>query len=333
MFRKFLVTGATGFLGRTVVSQLVAENKTVHALVMKNDPYLHLLPDEVHRTFGDVCDTDSLDCFFADSGGDSAVIHCAGVVSVASEPGERIYRINVGGTNNVIVECLKHNVGKLVYVSSVHAFCDDENTGVITENSPIIPKQAVGDYAKSKAMATCLAMEAEKDGLDVGVVFPSGLLGPGDLGKGGLIAMLRAFADGKLPFAVKGGYDFADVRDVAKGTVAAAQAKGKKYILSGCYATIKDILQHAASALDIKNSPLYLPLAAAKMAAPLFEKYCIRKNLPLYFTPYSVSVLASEARFNNRAAKNDLDYNPRPIGQTVRDTVLWLTGKGCEAMA
>jgi dihydroflavonol-4-reductase len=53
--------------------------------------------------------------------------------------------------------------------------------------------------------------------LPVTVVHPSGILGPYDLGRNHLVALLKDFSDGKLTAAVKGGYDFVDVRDVVDG--------------------------------------------------------------------------------------------------------------------
>ena len=55
MFDKYLVTGATGFLGRAVAEELVRRKAQVHALVLHDDPYINLLPKEVHTVIGDVC--------------------------------------------------------------------------------------------------------------------------------------------------------------------------------------------------------------------------------------------------------------------------------------
>ena len=98
MYDKYLVTGATGFLGRAVVEALVRRGTRVYALVLHDDPYINLLPKEVHTVIGDVCAENSLTDFFADADGRTCVIHCAGIVSVASRPGPRLYQVNVGGT-------------------------------------------------------------------------------------------------------------------------------------------------------------------------------------------------------------------------------------------
>ena len=138
--------------------------------------------------------------------------------------------------------------------------------------------------------------------------------------------MLLSFIAGKLPFAVKGGYDFVDVRDAAAGVVACAEQgeKGRGYILSGHYARIAEILEAAKRTLDIKRRVTYLPIALAKLAAPLCEKRSIRKERPLYFTPYSVAVLGSNSLYSRRTAASAFGFSPRQVAESIRDTVLWL---------
>ena len=154
MYDKYLVTGATGFLGRAVVEALARRGARVHALVLHDDPYINLLPKEVHTVIGDVCAENSLTDFFADADSRTCVIHCAGVVSVASRPGSRLYQVNVGGTRQLLQQCMAHKVGKLVYVSSVHAIPEQPKGCPITENCEFSPGLVDGDYAKSKAAAT-----------------------------------------------------------------------------------------------------------------------------------------------------------------------------------
>ena len=217
MYDKYLVTGATGFLGRAVAAELVRHDAQVRALVLHNDPYISLLPKEVRTVAGDVCDKSSLADFFADADSRTCVIHCAGIVSVASRPGPRLYQVNVGGTRQLLQQCMAHKVGKLVYVSSVHAIPEQPKGCPITENCEFSPGLVDGDYAKSKAAATELVYDAAACGLNASIVFPSGIIGPDDLQGGSFTSMARSFLAGKLPFAVRGGYDFVDVRDVANG--------------------------------------------------------------------------------------------------------------------
>ena len=261
---------------------------------------------------------------------DSAcVIHCAGIISVATHPGDRIYRVNVDGTRNILKFCRQCGVGKLVYVSSVHAIPEKPKGTEIAETTAFSPELVRGDYAKSKAMATALVLQTAKEGLNASVVFPSGIIGPGDLGKGSITNMLLSFLAGKLPLAVKGGYDFVDVRDVAAGVIACAEhgLPGHGYILSGHYATIRDILELVKKTVNLRRNVSYLPISFAKLVAPLYEKISLCREGALYFTPYSIAVLDSNGAFSRNAAATALGYSPRPLSSTIRDTVLWLKEK------
>ena len=326
MFQKYLVTGANGFLGRTVISELKKKNAEVRALVLENETLSEELKKGVTVVYGDILNEESLIRFFDGANDQTCVIHCAGIVSLETHPNERIYAVNVGGTNNVLRHCEKNGVGKLVYVSSVHAIPERFKEKEITENTVFSPSAVKGDYAKSKAIATALVSESVKRGLNASVVFPSGIIGPGDSGKGGITNMLLSFIKGKLHLAVKGAYDFVDVRDVAKGIADCAERgqKGRGYVLCGQYASIKNLLYVAKNTLKLKRCVLFLPVGFAKVIAPLYEKLSLKKNRPLYFTPYSVSVLCSDGNFSKHAAVADFGYSPRSVKSSVKDTVLWL---------
>ena len=326
MFDKYLVTGATGFLGRAVAEELVRRKAQVHALVLHDDPYTDLLPKEVRTVIGDVCDKSSLSDFFADADSRTCVIHCAGIVSVASRPGPRLYQVNVGGTWKVLRQCMEHDVGKMVYVSSVHAIPEKPKGCIISEDCEFSPGLVDGDYAKSKAAATELVFDAAERGLNASIVFPSGIIGPGDLQGGSFTSMAKSFLSGKLPFAVRGGYDFVDVRDVARGILACSESgePGKGYILSGCYVTIRRMLQLVGKAAKLKYRSICLPLGLARLAAPYYERRSLRERKPLFFTPYSVSVLASNGQFSHAVASERFAYQPRPIEETLGDMTAWL---------
>ena len=326
MFDRYLVTGATGFLGRVVAEELVRRKAQVHALVLHDDPYTDLLPKEVRTVIGDVCDKSSLSDFFADADSRTCVIHCAGIVSVASRPGPRLYQVNVGGTWKVLRQCMEHDVGKMVYVSSVHAIPEKPKGCIISEDCEFSPGLVDGDYAKSKATATELVFDAAKRGLNASIVFPSGIIGPGDMQGGSFTSMAKSFLRGKLPFAVRGGYDFVDVRDVARGILACSESgePGKGYILSGHYVTIRRMLQLVGKAAKLKYRSLCLPLGLARLAAPYYERRSLRERKPLFFTPYSVSVLASNGQFSHAAASERFAYQPRPIEETLGDMTAWL---------
>lgn len=332
MCDQYLVTGATGFLGRTVVNELIGRGATVRALVLPTDSFAHLLPGEVEIVPGDVRDKSSLDAFFSDANSHTCVIHCAGIVSIASYPDSRMYSVNVVGTWNIIQQCMAHDVGMLIYVSSVHAIPEEPEGTVMTENCHFSPNFVSGNYAKSKALATQMVLNNIRKGLRACVVFPSGLIGPGDVQNSSITSMVEFYLMGKLPFAVRGGYDFVDVRDVTQGILSCSEKgeMGTGYILSGHYVTIQSMLRMVGVISQRRYRTIYLPLYLARIVAPYYEDYCLKKKRPLYFTPYSVSVLESNGKFSHRAASKKFSYYPRPLKETVRDMTTWLLRQNAE---
>ena len=329
MYQNYLITGATGFLGSVVVQLLLAHGCRVLALVKNSDPLICTLPKHVAVFYGDLTDKESLRDFFAAGGDNFCVLHCAGLISIASKPDEAIYRVNVQGTQNIIDLCCEFGAEKLVYVSSVHAIAEKPVPQTITEPNHFSPDDILGDYGKSKAMATALVLKAAQSGLNASVVLPSGILGPGDLARGNMTRMLLAFCRGRLPLGVKGGYDFVDVRDVAAGVLACTERgkAGECYILSGHYASIQDLLALTASLLGRKVPRLCAPAALAGCAAPIFEKIGQLRGECPFFTPYSIAVLRSNGIFSNRKASKDLGFHARPLKETLRSMILWFQGQ------
>lgn len=322
----YIVTGAAGHLGSTVVRKLLALGKTIRTLVLpyemhKND----LIGTEIYE--GDVCNEESLEPLFATQDGEELiVIHCAGIVSIASGYHKIVYDVNVSGTRNVVDCCIKHHVKKLVYVSSVHAIPEKPKGEIITEISHFDPDQVVGLYAKTKSEATQIVLNAAAEGLDASVVHPSGICGPYDYGRGHITQLFKDYYKGSLTAAVKGGYDFCDVRDVADGIISCVEngKQGECYILSGKYYSIPDMLEYFHEITGKKPIKTYLPLWFAKLTAPLAEVYYKILRQPPLYTSYSLYTLETNANFSNEKAKSWLGYHVRPITDTIKDMMNWM---------
>lgn len=329
MYQTYLITGATGFLGRAVLQLLLAHSCRILALVMDKDPLAYTIPENVTVFCGDLTDKDTLRSFFAAGGDNFCVLHCAGLISIASKPDEALYAVNVQGTQNIVDLCREFGASRLIYVSSVHAIPEKPAPETITEPDRFAPDEILGDYGKSKSMATALVLEAAQSGLNASVVLPSGILGPGDLARGNMTRMLLAFCRGRLPLGVKGGYDFVDVRDVAVGVLACAERgkAGECYILSGHYTTIQDMFSLTASQLGRKAPKFCVSATLASCAAPVFEKIAQLRGERPFFTPYSIAVLRSNGHFSNAKAVGALGFHARPLRETLQSMILWFQGQ------
>ena len=239
MKRYYLLTGANGHLGHTIAAKLREAGEEVRGLVLPNDPHPAPVLSGVELMEGDVCKPETLEPFFhvePDEEGprEVVVIHTAGLISISSRRSDRVRAVNVEGTRNVVDMCMRHHVSRLVHVSSVHAIPEGKAGEPIVEAARFDPGEVEGLYAKTKAEASQLVLDAAAQGLDAVIVHPSGILGPGDFGQGHLTQMIADYLNGRLVACVKGGYDFVDVRDVADGVIAAAEKgrAGECYILS-----------------------------------------------------------------------------------------------------
>ena len=167
-------------------------------------------------------------------------------------------------------------------------------------------------------------------GLDVVIVHPSGMLGPHDFGHSHLTQLVLDFCNGKLGACVKGGYDFVDVRDVAAGILSAAERgrTGECYILSNRYVEIKELLDTVSEVRGTKKIKVVLPMWLAKATAPLSEAYYALLKQPPLYTRYSLYTISTHVTFTHEKAAKELDFSPRPIRDTVSDTVAWLSSQG-----
>ncbi len=323
----YLVTGAMGHLGNTIVKRLLEQHKRVRGLALPGDHAVSFSDPQVEIVRGDICDPDSLEPFFSNpSHYDLVVIHTAGIVSIASKYQQKVYDVNVTGTKNLLEQCQKHGVRKLVHVSSVHAIPEQSSGQIITEVSRFDPDQVHGLYAKTKSEASQLVLDAAAGGLNASVVHPSGIIGPGDWGHGHLTQLVIDYLDGRLVAGVNGGYDFVDVRDVADGILSCADKgrQGECYILSNQFCRVRDLLRMLHEITGKKEIKVILPTWLAKATAPLAERYYkILKQPPLY-TAYSLYTLSSNANFSHQKAGRELDFSPRPLQQTLADTAKWL---------
>ena len=329
MKRVYMITGIGGHLGNTVARELLSAGETVRGFALPNEDVTMLYGDAVSIVRGDVRDKQSMEPLFYGLKADDEVyfIHCAGIVSVASKYDQRVVDVNVRGTENVVSLCKEHDVKKLVYISSVHALPELPHGNVIHEVEGFQSEAVIGLYAKTKAAATQVVLDAAHAGLNATIIHPSGIIGPNDYGHGHLTQMVINYLNGSLTACVEGGYDFVDVRDVASGVIAATE-KGKKgecYILSNRYIPVRELLGTLARVTGGKKINTVLPLWFAKFTAPLAELYYkIRHESPL-FTRYTLYTLTSNARFTYEKARRDLGYKPRDISATVKDTVAFLT--------
>lgn len=181
-----MLTGAAGFLGSHICSQLLERGERVRAFVLKGDPAIKYIPENVEIIEGDLCNEKDCDNLFnVNKGIETICIHCASMVTVNPDFNQKLIDVNVGGTENMLKAVLKHTeCAKFVYVGSTGAIPEQPKERKIREVSQYTPypeTKVVGWYSKSKAMASQRVLDAANKGLNACIVCPTGIMGPLDM--------------------------------------------------------------------------------------------------------------------------------------------------------
>lgn len=247
-----LVTGATGLVGAHVAFRLADSGQAVRLLHRKtadrnqlrkifslytNDPTPLL--ERIEWVEGDVTNSYSIEDALD---GVQHVYHCAAMVSFVPAERKAMLAVNIEGTANMVNASIECGVKKFCMVSSVAALGMTTTRGVISETNEWKNDPSNSWYAISKYGAEREAWRGTEEGLDVVIVNPSLILGPGDYNRSSL-EMIRMVAKG-LRWHPGGSGGFVDVRDVARAMVELVNSDiiNERFILSGYNFSYKDFL-------------------------------------------------------------------------------------------
>ncbi|MBI5460274.1 SDR family oxidoreductase [Methanobacterium sp.] len=317
-----LVTGATGHIGNVLVKKLTSSRMAVRVLILPGDDLRPLAGLDVEIVEGDITDFNSISPLFEDV---DRVFHLAGIISIMSGQDELLYRVNVMGTRNVVEACLKNNVDRLIYTSSVHALKEPPHGTQIDETCFYEPEYSRGGYDRTKAQASLEVLEGVKKGLDSVIVCPSGIIGPCDYNVSQMGQLILKYMNGNMKAYIDGAYDFVDVRDVAEGLILACRRgkAGGTYILSGEKITVQELMFTLEEITGVKRPWLKVPHWMANAAGKITSLYYRNSKSKPLFTSYSTEVLVSNCNINNFKARKELGYDPRPIKESLKDSVEW----------
>jgi dihydroflavonol-4-reductase len=296
-----------------------------------------VLPDDDARSLaglnaeiacGDVTDIQSLKNGFS---GTDLVFHLAGIVTIMPGMKKILERVNVEGVRNVVEACRMSGVRRLVYTSSIHAIAEPPQGTVIDESLPFDPDHVLGDYARSKALASLLLLEeVHKGDLDAVICCPTGVIGPCDYAISNIGQLILDFASGYLKSYVRGAYDFVDVRDVANGLILAAEKgkSGRHYILSGSQVQVSDLMKELERNIGYPAPTYEIPHTIARIAGVLASVYYRLVRRRPVFTAYSIDVLRSNSQVSSARAREELGFTSRPWQDSIRDHVAWFRSEG-----
>ena len=322
---KAAVTGATGFLGSHLTSDLLARGWSVAGLVHKQDKSA-LLPDGARAVYGDICDPAALRDLVS---GADVVIHTVSNFRTASGPPESYLRINVEGTRTALEAAAEAGCRRFVYCSTIGVHGHVEQTPA-NEQSPFNP----GDlYQETKLEAEeYVRSQVGKVPMEIVVVRPCSMYGPGDLRMLKMFRMLSKRTFFKLG-PCRENFHAVYIDDIVEGFYLAATREGvdgEVFLIGGeSYLPLDDYIDTAAEAVGAPPPFLRLPYSAFYAAAWLCEKLFVPFGIepPLHIR--RVRFFRNNRAFDTSKARRMLAFEPRTgLAEGMSATVDWYREQG-----
>jgi dihydroflavonol-4-reductase len=312
---KYLVTGATGFLGSHLVQALARGG---HEVVRFS-----------RSTGGDVLDEASVRV--AATGCDGA-FHCAGRVSRLQADAQEMYRVHVEGTRIVLDACRAAGLRRVVVASTSGTVAVSDDPNHISTESDSAPLGIIGrwPYYRAKLFAERAALSRNRAGFEVVSVNPSLLLGPGD-GRGSSTEDVRRVLEGELPAVPSGGLSFVDARDAAEamGLAMDRGRGGERYLVGACNLTMAAFVGRLTRASGAKAPRFSLPRSRplVRFGASWMNRLAPHVGLA-GVDPATIEMASYFWYVDSAKAESSLGFRPRDPNRTIHDTVEDLRARG-----
>ncbi len=323
---KYLITGATGYIGTQLTKRLIAEGHTVHALYRSEGKATELqkLPNVVLKK-GDLLDKASL---AAAAEGCYAVFHVAAHAKPWDKDPKTFYEYNLDGAVNVFVASKKAGAKRVVFTSTAGTI--SPNQGGKSSESTARLADYFTDYDRSKGQAEDAAVQFSSPSMEIVTVNPSRVYGPGLLSdSNGVTRMVKMYLEGKFRLLPGdgnsvGNYVFID--DVVEGHLAAMRQgrAGERYILGGENASFNGFFETLSSLSGKQVRMIKVPLPVMNLAAHFMEARANLTGKPPVLTPPWVKRFHFNWELSIEKAKRELGYEPLGLEQGLAKTLNWL---------
>lgn len=318
---RIMITGSSGYLGKRLVERTLEAGHEVVGLDLKPSGLKHAGYREVA---GDVTDVGVVAGAIRDC---DAVFHLAAALAQFERDEQRMHRVNVEGTANVLAAALGRGVEKTVFMSSVEVY-GVEVPVPCPEDAPFNP---VCQYGRDKVEGEELCGEYLAKGMDITIFRPPTINGPGQ-NEPFLIDQIKAISRGKATLLPGGGrtrLQMVHVDDVASAVLMSLDKKeacGKAMNLgSDDIPTLRELVSALYRHAGKREKFISINATLARAAVRLLSRLGIS---PL--EPQHLEIALRDYVFDNTRAKEVLSWRPtRNDVETAIETYEWyVSGTG-----
>ena len=321
---KVFLTGGGGFIGGALASALQARGDEVIALGRSDHAAQSLAALDVQVVRGDVLDPAGWEDAMA---GCELVFHVAGVNSHCPKDPQRLVRVNVEGTENVVRAAARAGASRVVFTSSGASIGEAAGT-VGTETSPHRGSYlSIYDRSKHEGERAAFAAAAAS-GVEAVALNPSSVQGPPR--KSGNGAIIIAYLNGRLRAFVDTYVSVVDVRDVVRAQILAADRgrPGNRYILNGATIPSSEALELVTELSGIDNRVVMIPPSLARGAATLVDSALRLRGKTSPICRARVDTILHGHRYDGSLATRELGLHYTPLAETFGRTIEWAVGEG-----
>lgn len=321
------VTGSTGLVGMHLLTALLARNEGVRALF--RDPTSRRQAEtfitnqgistaKLEWFEGDVLDIQAMEDAMR---GCMRVFHAAALVSFHRRDRDALYRVNVGGTANIVNAALGEGVETLVYISSVAALGRNTKGVPISEESEWKDGPQLTNYSRSKHMAEREVWRGREEGLQVVVVQPAIILGAGDFSRSSAELFRRVYEG--LPFYPPGSNGFVGVQDVVRACLHLLDGGhfNRPFLLVSENRSWQSIITTIAAGMN-RRAPQRVAskflMHVARSAALLHQLFTGRKA---FITRESVRSAGGVMVYDRSRISNETQFEFTAIDEVIAETV------------
>ena len=324
---KALVTGANGFIGSSVVKELLKDGAEVRVYIRGGSDVRTIEHLDIDGYYGDIRDADPLKKALT---GCDTLFHLAAINAYWISHSKMFYEVNVEGTKAVLAAALECGVKKVVYTSSAVTLGYHGATKLVAEDAEYNLSDVRDHYVRSKYLAEAEALSFVKKGLPVVVVNPTTVIGAHDIKPTPSGKMILDIVTGKMPGCFDGGANFVDVEDVACGHVLAAKKgkPGERYILGNKNMKWKEYYQLIADFAKVEPPKRKItPRIALAMGYMYHVSGNIVQTQPLLTGPM-VKMLSMYGYFNCSKALKELGMPQTHVKTTLDKSIKWFRENG-----
>jgi dihydroflavonol-4-reductase len=323
-----LVTGATSFLGYHVAKRLNERGIRPRVLERVDSKAEVLDRLDVERCAGHLDDEAAIRT--ACTGVDT-LLHLAFKVSVGGSPAavEEMKRINVEGTRALLRTASAAGVRRAVVTGSALAIGVNRQPMPLAESANWSEHAFDLPYAIMRREVELEAIAQANAQFAVLTVCPSFTFGPDDPSGAPANKLLTALMNGKLPAKLAVGFGCLDVRDFANGMVLAGERgrSGERYLLSGENITTDRLVEQVASITGVAGPRFTAPAFLVRTLVGGLGLFSKVSGKPPAITSDVLQIIGRYAWYDTSKARRDLGWTPRPLNETLADTIGWLRGQ------